>query len=145
MWSEILTFAGMMLRDGLLLQIIVVSAALVLILNDVSFKSGQSVLCVVLRTVCLTAVLFALYAFLGGMALYTRSGSPSKWQSLALIACTAVYATFFSGYDWRVKLLACSELIASSVTLTECGGALGRVLEVSWDMESWVVRSLCST
>lgn len=143
MWSEILTFAGMMLRDGLLLQIIVVSAALVLILNDVSFKSGQSVLCVVLRTVCLTAVLFALYAFLGGMALYTRSGSPSKWQSLALIACTAVYATFFSGYDWRVKLLACSELIASSVTLTECGGALGRVLEVSWDMESWVVRSLC--
>ena len=41
MWSEILTFAGMMLRDGLLLQIIVVSAALVLILNDVSFKSGQ--------------------------------------------------------------------------------------------------------
>ncbi len=140
MWGSMLVFARIMLKDGLALQIAVFSAATVLVLNGVN-RSTRSVLFYILRTAGLTAALFITYMICGGIFMYIRSNA-SLWLSVFLFLCVSLYAGFFCKYDWRVKLLVCSEMLASYVTLTELGGAFGRVVETLWEWESWVIRSL---
>ena len=142
MWHDVLIFARLMVTDGLLWQVVVVAIALVLALKDIRPKYAREVLIGLAHAASLSVVLFALYAFFGGLCMHYRFSNPAILQALSLTACSAAYAAVFCKYDWKVRLLVCSELVASSVTLTEAGGALGRVLNILGEAV-WVVRLLC--
>ena len=99
MWHDVLIFARLMVTDGLLWQVVVVAIALVLALKDIRPKYVREVLTGLAHAASLSVVLFALYAFFGGLCMHYRFSNPAILQALSNGLAAFKGNLLFSSHD----------------------------------------------
>ncbi len=114
---------------GGLAQDIVLALALVLLLNEIDFKSWRSIAFALLRVVGIVVVTVGLQILNHELRLSMYLGSPVLGDPLAQIVVGVIYAVFFCKYIWQTRLLVCGTLLVSSFALYFAGEDICKLLD----------------